>query len=157
EAHAQIGGRLLGERDGGDLAEARPSGPDEVHDAAEEQRGLPAAGGGFDQEARVEVLARPAALLVVDEEQIAAHVSIPGRDRWERRRSWAAKGVTGPNPGSRGRRPPGRHAWRRPTASAPRRTRDRRRRARVRTHRVAGRTVRPGCRRGSSPGPDRSR
>ena len=67
EAHPEVGGRLLGERDGRDLGEARPPAPDEVHDATEEQRGLPAAGRRLDEERGVEVLERAAALVVVHE------------------------------------------------------------------------------------------
>ena len=67
EAHPEVGGRLLGERDGRDLGEARPPAPHEVDDATEEQRGLPAAGRRLDEERGVEVLERAAALVLVRE------------------------------------------------------------------------------------------
>ena len=81
EAHAEVGGRLLGERDGRDLGEARPPAPDEVHDAAQEQRGLPAAGRRLDEERGVEVLDRAAALVAVDEQRgrIAEIGGVPAR------------------------------------------------------------------------------
>ena len=104
EAHAEVGGRLLGERDGRDLAEARSPAPDEVHDATQEERGLPAAGRRLDQERGVEILDRAAALVVVDEQS--------GRiAEIEASRPDVHGTVIRSRPGSRGPRPRDRRAW----------------------------------------------
>src|SRR5919106_528571 len=53
-AVAQLAGRLLGERDGGDGADAGRAGGDQVDDAAHQLAGLAGSGAGLDEEGLVE-------------------------------------------------------------------------------------------------------
>ena len=52
----QLAGRLLGERDGDNLADIRSSFGDDPHDAADERGGLAGPGGRLDDQRGVEVL-----------------------------------------------------------------------------------------------------
>ncbi len=69
EPSAQLGGRLLGERDRGDLGD-RHAGLDEVHDPVDERTRLPGTCARLDEQRVVEVAADPLAIGVV------------GRCRW---------------------------------------------------------------------------
>ncbi len=67
EAELHLARRLLGERHGDDLAERGATCANDGDDAADERRRLPRAGGGLDDQRRVEIVRDAAAGLCVGE------------------------------------------------------------------------------------------